>query len=188
MEKERRRKPIREGKDHRPKERGTYFFFFNGWEKGQRRGPADLGIYSGALSGKTAPWGRAAEGWSLTWAGGGGAERLGVTKEGTLTQTPRMTTACRLVPHAAHGRSARRRVWVAALSAPPPRKTPPGPAQEGLGRTALEPAGAALALEFKAGWGSITQQGSDSSIFTCTAHSVHSGLNYSYKYLRKGGH
>ena len=127
-----------------------FFFFFNGWEKVQRRGAADLGIYSGAPSGKTALWGRAAEGWSLTWAGGGGAERPGVTKDGTLTQTPRMTTACRLVPHAAHGRSARSRVRVAALSAPPPRKTPPRPAQDGHGRAALESAGATLALEFKA--------------------------------------
>lgn len=29
---------------------------------------------------------------------GGGAEQPGVTEEGTFTQTPRMTTACRLVP------------------------------------------------------------------------------------------
>lgn len=52
------------------------------WEKGQRRVPGDLGIYSGAPSGKTAPWGRAAEGWSLTWAGEAGPNGPGSPKRG----------------------------------------------------------------------------------------------------------
>lgn len=39
-----------------------FFFFKKGWEKGQRKGPADLGIYSGAPSGKRLPRGDAGRG------------------------------------------------------------------------------------------------------------------------------
>lgn len=148
MEKGRRRKPIREGKDHRPKERGSYFFFFFLKENvGKRVKEESLEILASTRAlppEKDCPVGTRGRGVESDLSRGGGAERPGVTKEGTLTQTPRMTTACRLVPTL---RMAALRV--AALSAPPPRKTPPGPIVEGQGRVALDPAGAALAYSVR---------------------------------------
>lgn len=113
------------------------------WEKGRSRGRSwhPLGESSGE---KTAPRVHAAEGRSLALAG-----KAGMNGPGS-PESPANDHSVQVRPHAAHGRSAHRRVRVATLSAPPPhpspsRKTPPGPAQEGQGSAALEPAGAALA-------------------------------------------
>lgn len=90
------------------------------------------------------PRGRRAEGRSLAPARGGGAERPGVTRERTLTEAPRMTTACRLVPtpRTAALRMAAPGSPPSPLRPPSPsRKTPPGPARRRRGRQSSPGAG-----------------------------------------------
>lgn len=66
--------------------------------KGSKKSPWRSWHLLGRSLRKDGPVGSRGRGVESDLGRGGGAERPGVTKEGTLTQTTRMTTACRLVP------------------------------------------------------------------------------------------
>lgn len=93
-----------------------------------------------------------------------------------------MTTACRLVPTL---RMAALRV--AASGSPPSPPRPQGrhrPAPHRRGRAEPPWSRQVPPWPYRV-QGSAGLQGSDVCIFTCPAHFVHSGLNYSYEYLAK---
>lgn len=91
-----------------------------GWKKGRSRG-RNLGVHSLIPQEKGLPQGKRGRGAESGLAGEAGLDVPGVTRESTLTEAPRMTTACRLVPTP---RIAALRIAASGSPPPPGRRHP----------------------------------------------------------------